>query len=726
MIQTTSIREIIREAPDHVEPKAGHEANVVINTDTGLAVDEVGFIESFIGNFKYFLVLNNSNPQKAITGRKPIKYREGTEEVVFAIDYNGGCPRGCEMQLAEFFYRTPDPDKAISDALGKWLIEYFSAGGRKIDHFFTEQDRAARELASNAQREFGLALTIKLSVDNAAQLDTLEVGPLVISSRLLGSDEEEKLSIKAELEVDPQNLLRAMLSPTPSLSDQLKKGVKKYLATRVTLQTYYDDLNSDNIKHGLRDHLNGLLKQFGRRVTFVSLKPEITNGPPPYNGETVIEYKHHESTEPVKLKISVLMIPHDAARYRAKGWPPLSSWLQSNLAEAVKLSLFGVSYIDLLLDFSGPKQKIINEMNRRADVIGYKIEQLMTMLWMEPLLWRKRIDIEIKNTESSPTEAMFATSVSGVYVGLEIFLTARVKNLRAVSSFLNTNLPQKMKEEISRLVEKTIHATDPQDFYKHYREADKKKHPNGAGFEIEIRQQICHLLESEFHAEIIHLVLKPTETDLTTKVHEVARTSHDFIAETEIGTDPGAPKISVQGSFTVEGVNPDGWEQFRERDVSSAKLTKRVADAVSAFIKSSSPSGAALSSPDAVVELIKHALQAARGLIQDEFGLSIKLTTISWDWDEQIKKIGELRNAEDLAAVQERISELKTRLLDLYEYDGSQAEIDSVRTSIKRLSAMVPSSLKSSVGFRELPEPPAFKNLPSAEVDAHNISEKTS
>jgi len=39
---------------------------------------------------------------------------------------------------------------------------------------------------------------------------------------------------------------------------------------------------------------------------------------------------------------------------------------------------------------------------------------------------------------------------------------------------------------------------------------------------------------------------------------------------------------------------------------------------------------------------------------------------------------------------------------------------------------MVPSSLKSSVGFRELPEPPVFKNLPPAEVDAHKTSEKTS
>jgi hypothetical protein len=415
------------------------------------------------------------------------------------------------------------------------------------------------------------------------------------------------------------------------------------------------------------------------------------------------------------------MTPQDPTRYRAKGSPSPPSWLQQNLEEVVKRVLFGFSYVDLLLDFRPAKQKIIEEMNRRAESIGYRIEQLMTMISVEPLSWLKGFDVEIKATESNPNAAMFATSVSGVDVGLEVFLTARVKDLRGVTRYLTSDLPQKVKQEVFKLVEKILHATDPQQFYKHYREADKKK-PGGGPFEHELREKICHLLESEFNAEIIQLVLKPTDTDLTEKLRKVASTSHDFVATSEIGATPGAPKISAHGSFTVEGVSSDGWEKFRGRDVTAEKLTKRVKDSVTSFIKRAPEGAAALFSQEGVIELIKHALHSAQMLIDDEFGLSIKLATISWEWDESLKKIGQLRNEEDLEAIHTRVTKLKDWLLDLYEHNGSQEEIDETRASIARLAAMVPASLASSVGYRQLPEPPSVKKLPAAEPDSEPSS----
>jgi hypothetical protein len=274
-----------------------------------------------------------------------------------------------------------------------------------------------------------------------------------------------------------------------------------------------------------------------------------------------------------------------------------------------------------------------------------------------------------------------------------------------------------MREAIVRLLQNTLHATDPQHFYKNYRDGDKKKHAGGGSFEADLQAKISYLLESEFNAEAIQLVLKPTDTPQTRKVFEVAKESHDFIATSEIGASPGAPTISVRGSFTVEGVSSDGWEKFRERDVTAEKLKKRVADSVCAFIKRTSDTASVLSSQEAVVELIKHALHSARGLIEDEFGLSIKLATVSWDWDDELKKIGEARNKEDLEAIHKRIAELKDMLLDQYQYNGSQERIDDIRASIERLSAMVPAPLAASVGYRALPEPPTLKKLPAAEAE---------
>jgi hypothetical protein len=718
MNQAISVSEIVRQVSDHVEPKMGYEQRVVINNETGQAVATPGIFDYVFGRFTYYLVANNNNSQKVIAGRKTVKYREGSGEVTFAIDYKGGCAPGSEAKLAEFFYKTSAHDKTISDALGKWLMEFFTTNHRTIDQFYSERDPAARDLEARALNEFALTLTIALAVENSPKLETIEIGPLAIDSRLSGSDEEEVLSIKADLEVDPQNSLRAMLNQNASPTDVFKKGVRQYLASRVTLETYYNDLNSDRVKQGLRQHLNGLLKQFGRTVTFLSLKPE-GGEPPRHNGETMIEYKHHDCPEPIKLRISILMNPRDAARYRAKGSPQLPGWLQKNLEEVVRRVLFGYSYVDLLLDFRPAKQRIVEEMNRCADSIGYQIEQLLTMISAEPIIWRRGFDVEIKATPGEPNAAMFATSISGVYVGLEVFLTAKVKDLRAVSQYLTSDLPLEVKKRLIWLVQNTLHSTDPQHFYKPHREADKAK-SDGGPFERELRAKICHLLESEFNAEIVQLVLKQTDTDLTRKLFEVAKTSHDFVATSEIGATTGAPKISIHGSFTVEGISADGWEKFRERDLTGEKLTKRVRDSVSAFIKRTPESDAALSSQEAVNELVKQAWHSAQVLIDDEFGLTIKLATISWEWDENLINLGQLRNQEDLDAIHARMTRLKARLLDLYEYNASQEEIDETRAAIARLSAMVPGSLKSSVGYRELPEPVNVKKLPAADVDSLN------
>src|SRR4051812_48289331 len=133
MIQAISISEIVRQVSDNIEPKVGYEQRVVINTDTGQAVPAPNVFEYVFGNFKYYLVANNSNPQKVIAGRKTVKYREGSEEVVFVIDYKGGCPPGCEAQLTQFFVRTSGADKGIGEGLGQWLHEFFTTDGRKID-----------------------------------------------------------------------------------------------------------------------------------------------------------------------------------------------------------------------------------------------------------------------------------------------------------------------------------------------------------------------------------------------------------------------------------------------------------------------------------------------------------------------------------------------------------------------------------------------------------------
>lgn len=724
MTQTNALSEIIRPVTEHAKANGGEEALIVIDARTGQAVPTPGFLETLTGDFRYFLVSNTGDPKKTIKGTKQVRYKEGQGEILFAIGYEGGCQPGREWWFAQCFFKSARSEDQLRASLANWLMEYFSSGGRAVDDFEQEKTRAANDLATRASQEFGLELKIDLRVEMPGTLETIEVGPMVITSRLKDLDEDRTLWFKAELQVDRQRFMRALLHQKTALTDVLTKGVRRYLADSVSLDAFCDDLNSEQIKRELSAHLNKLLEPFGRQTAFLSLKPDVDGNPTTFKGGAEIEFLHHEYPDPIKIKVSALMVPTNRAVYLTKGAPRLDEWLERNLREVINEVLFGVPYVDLLLDFKDLKKKIDDLMSQRAMKIGFDVKHLMTILFLEPFEWLKRIDIEIKcagATSGQSSEALFETSLSDFYVGLEIFLTARVKDLRGIARYLSTkqSVPKRMKEEIVRMVRTTMHGTDPERFYMRYSEPDNEKYPNEQAFEEELREKIESLVEAEFNAEVLDLVLKPMETDLTRKLDQVSKASHDFEATAQLGTLPGAPAILVKGSFKVDGVSAerDGWKTFKDCDASVEAIRKRIEDSIRARLKGAPDDQSIFAAKDGLNQLIKRALFSARDIVRDEFGLAIRLTTVYWDWDEGLKRIGREQSSEEIAAVQERLSRLKEKRLDQIENDVALEEIQEVEESIRRLSATLPPALASSVGVMQLPEAASTKRLEAANPD---------
>jgi hypothetical protein len=716
MTTGNSLSQIIRPVTEHANPAIGYQALIVIDARSGQSVSKPTMFDSLMGDFRYFLVSNNRDPKSVISGIKQVRYKEGPGEIVFSITYQGGCPPGKEWWLAQCFFKSPRSEDGIRDCLAKWFIEFFASTGRTIDDFYAYEMKACTDLVAKAGQEFGLELRISLAVEGLGALQTIDLGPNLISSRLKDLDEEKSITFKVELGVDPLRKLRALLHQKTSLTEVVNKGVRYYLANSVTLDTFCDDLNSAQVKRELQAHLESLLQPFGRRAEFLSLKPEAGASPQAFKGETEIEFIHHEYPDPIRIKVSALMSPVNRAVYFSNGAPDLNDWLNRNLRSAIDEVLFGVSYVDLLLTFPELKKRIDVAVSLRAKKIGYEVKQLMTVLFLEPFKWLKRIDIEIKDssqTNGQSSEAMFETSLSGFYVGLEIFVTARVKDLRGIERYLITkqDVPGQMKEEIIRLVQRTMHGTDPERFYR-YSYVDNE-HTNQRTFEQEIREKITSLLETEFNAEVNHLVLKPAETVLTRKFDAIAKASHQFAAPAEIGQAPGAAMIVVRGRFMVKGVSADddGWKTFKDREINADIIKQRIEDSIQASLKRESDDSL-LADLNNLDLMVSRALVLADAVVEEEFGITIKLSTVYWEWDESLKRIGQAQSQKEIAAVHERLSRLREQLLSYIEVDAGSDMIQDVQDRISRLEATLPPALASGAGIRRLGNVPAPPSLP--------------
>jgi hypothetical protein len=722
MAQTTSFSTIIRHATEHAKPAEDRQALVTIDASSGQSAPRPNIFESFTGDFRYFLVTNNRDPNGVIKGTKRVRYKEGQGEIFFAIEYAGGCRPGQEWRLAECFLKFPSLEDAFDNSLAKWFIEHFS-GSLTIDDFDLETANACTALATKAGREYGLDLKVTLALEGRDRLEAVDSGTLLVFSRMQDSDDEEGMWLRVELEVDPQRIPSALINQNRKFDELLEKGVRRYVSDYVTLGAFYQEFPTEQTMQALRGHLNGLLRPFGRKAGRISLKPDDASAPPKvFKGEAVIEYRHHEYPDPIKINVSALMTLKSAARYKAKTKPKLNEWLETNLSEVIDKTLFGISYVELLLGFPELKKKIDDSMNARAHSIGYNLEQLMTILHLEPFEWLKRVDVEIKDTASDngqASEAMFETSLSNFYVGLEIILTAKVKELRGIENYLRTkqDVPQKMKEEIVRLVRKFMHGTNPERFYMRY---SRVGDGNGTGvvelsFEEELRLKIHSLLETDFNAEVMHLILKPTQTELTRKRQEVSQGSHDFTAAAELGNLPGAPTMVINGGFKV--IRVSGWHAFKECDASVEAIRKRIVASIRASLKVARDDQLSFSDETGFDALVRDAVRKAGELIDEEFGLAIKLTTVYWDWEDGLKQLGRQQGKMELASVQERIMRLKELLLDLLESDASPSDIKDVKERISRLSATLKPALASSAGIQQLPEPQTPKGLQSPELE---------
>jgi hypothetical protein len=718
-MSTNNVSHIIREVTEHAQPIPTREQLITIDNRSGQAVAHTTFLESFTSNYRYFMVANNSDPNKVMRGTKRVKYKEGQDEIYLTISFVGGCQAGQEWWLAQCFFKATWSGSTISDSLATWLFEYFSQASLGIDAFSTEGAKAEAVLATQAGQKFGLDLNVTIKLEGTEDLENTNVGPLVVSSRLIDAEQVD-ISLTAELEPDQTNLPRFLLSRNKSVDDFLIKGLRDFSAKNVPLETYFHELGTPHVTQLVTDYFNVCLRSVGRRVRYLLLKPE-EQPPLSFKSETELDYLHHDYPDPIRIRLSGLMIPTNPALYRNRNFPDLRDWWDQNLRETVDRVLFGVSYVDLLLDFPKYKVQIDHEMSRRAEKMGYSIGQLITALFpnLDALLKGFELSSAAASNSSNGhhNETMFDTSLSNFQVGLEVFLTARVKDLRGIAQYLTSkpDVPARMKQEMLRVVRAFLHGTDPERFYMRFSHRDEQNFPGEKSVEEELTARIQQMFLKDFNAEVLDIVLKPMQTALTKRLASISRASQDFNVGVELGSLPGAPTIFIKGSFKVDGVSPDGWKAFSDSECDVESVKRRTETTLRARLKGEHIDRMILEHA-VIKELIEDALRAAQTLIKDEFGLVIRLTTVYWEWDEQLKQLRRQQNKQELATVQQKIQKLKELLLELHENNASVEHIKSVVDRIRRLGATLPPAFASSVGLIQNGKAPAAE-LKSVELD---------
>lgn len=712
MPQTHPLDNIVRIVEPNYEITKPEERVVVIDTDSAQATEirelhkktAVGSRRWFGGRSsrKHVLVINNSDSRKQIEGKlptQPLTDFERQWNLPLQIHYQASCSPGNELRVAEALGGEGQPGAILDDLIARWVKDY--AGGQPaavIEHFYDRKDDLAANIATRALTEAGLTLQVRIRIENEkVALAPIRVNDVRFRVKLTDYDVEQDLKLDAEVEVDPALKIYGVLYHSwlyeshgiqlkePARLEELLKTETREFFSEIALHSFHSELRASSLQGKLTERLDAKLRSYGRRLKSLVLdhKNEIEGlNEAFFETQEVVnfeEIQEYEGSVPIKNKVQMTL--QNYALYKNAGCPVLNDWIKKNLPEVVKHVLFGKRYIDLLIGFEPLARDIKQQLSTRAESIGYGIKQLITLPALPPYDWLDNFTVTV--------DKQYETNTSKFVVGLAIYVTARIRRLEDIETYLNRrqNIPKLVEDAVFDETRQLLHAVDPERFYMRFSYSEPER--NEETIEQLLNNKIRARLEHDFKAEVISLVFKITDTDLTDTWATLEKAEGDLVVKLPSFSD--VEDVTYKGRVRVEAIHANGWHRFRTSSPDINLLCGRLQEHILAKLGTFSNADLVYTHFRGHEQIEQIVEELAKRFAVEEFGLVIRVSSV------RREATGiEQRERERVQGLLTALNELeKQRMVEMTQL-GSIEKMKKIEERIEKLEAELPGPVKAT------------------------------
>jgi hypothetical protein len=469
-----------------------------------------------------------------------------------SVKYAARCEPGAEPKLAVALSGGAAPAARFRLLVETWLSEFISRGPEQfVREFVARKAEAEAHISRRARDEAGLSLTVELLIADAGTLPPvvrvrLEDFPV----RMSDCDVEERLTLTAELPLDDQNLVNAYLArlDEAQLAEWMGDQVRKFFAACFTLADYYEALGNRQLPEMLKTHLNDTLRSAGRRVESLSVTGG-TQGQKIFNRHIDVPFRIPGTAGEIVINSDLLMVCRDPAAYRNSGSPELEGWLAENLGEIITVKLFR-PYLELLLNFEALKAEVKEELSRRAQGLGWWVEQLIATPDLPPYRWLRSFTIDPEDEFKVRQSNSSASSP----VRLRLGVTARIAQLQDVESYLSggKDVPAEMRKVVVEAARQVLQKVELARLYMRFDVSDvRDEEPVARLLEDEIREA----LKRKFKAEVSAVTPEILETPLDSVFEGLRGGIREFRVSLSDSAQPGS--VVITGDVQVEAIDLD-------------------------------------------------------------------------------------------------------------------------------------------------------------------------
>jgi hypothetical protein len=615
------------------------------------------------------------------------------------VHYQASCNADNEIGVAETLGAEKHPGTALDDLIERWVIDYSGSQPRTlIEDFYDKQYDLAANIAARAAAEIGLALQTRIKIESEREaLGLIRINDLRFRVRSQDYDLEQDLKLDAEVEVEPEKKIFAVLYhgylyesqgkriKEPVRLEELLKTETREFCSGITLHSFHVELRSSGLREQLTQRLNAKLRRYGRRIKSLTLsqKNEIEGLKDAFfETQEVVKFDEiQEYDGSVDIRNKVQMTLQNYALYKNAGSPNLDPWIKKNLPEVVKHVLFGKRYIDLLIGFDPLAREIKQQLSTCAEAIGYSIKQLITLPALPPYEWLDNFPVSI--------ERQFETNTPKVVVGLAIHVTARIRRLEDIETYLNRrqDIPKLIEDLLFDETREVLHAIDPERFYMRFGYSEPER--NEETVEDILRGRIKARLEKLFKADVISIVFKMTDTDITVTWERLEKAEGTLKIDLPSFSD--VEGVTYRARVRVEAIHGNGWHRFRTSSPTIETVCERLVEHVVAKLGTFSNTDLVFTHFQGQEQIEQIVEGLAKQFAVDEFGLVIRVTSIRRDATEI-----EQHERERIKGLLGALKEIETQRMEELTTSGNSEKIKRYEERIQKLEAELPGPVKAT------------------------------
>jgi hypothetical protein len=469
-----------------------------------------------------------------------------------SVKYTARCEPGGETKLAVALSGGVSTSARFRALVEMWLSEFVSRSPDQfVREFMERKAEAESHISLRAREEAGLKLEVELLLADAANLPAVVMINLQdFPVRMKDCDQEERLTLTAELPLDDQNLVNAYLArlEEPQLREWLGDQLRKFFAANVTLAEFYEALGNRQLPELLRAHLNGTLRSAGRCVATLTVTANV-QGRKIFNKHIDVPFRIPGTASEIVINSDLLMVCRDVAAYRNSGSPELEDWLVENLGEIVTVKLFR-PYLELLLNFETLKAEVKEELSRRAEAIGWWVEHLIATPDLAPYRWLKSFTIELKDEFKVRQSNSSASSP----IRLRLGVTARVARLQDVENYLSggKDVPSEMGKAAVEAARQVLEKVELARLFMRFDVSEVEgEEPVARLLEEAIRETLAR----KFKAEVSAVTPEILETPLDSVFKGLRGGICEFKLTLSNPRQPGS--VVITGDVQVEAIDLD-------------------------------------------------------------------------------------------------------------------------------------------------------------------------